>query len=103
MANLGILFVLSAVLCLILTPLARALAARWGLVDAPDGERKIHERPVPTTGGLAVFFALFLALGLAGTLPASWLGKLAFDTTQYLWLLSAATVIVIVGVLDDCG
>lgn len=103
MVNLGILFLLSGALCLMFTPLARTLAMRLGLVDTPDGERKIHDRPVPTTGGLAVFLALFLALGLVGALPASWLGRLGFDATQYQWLLLAATVIVTVGVLDDCG
>lgn len=37
----------------------RVLAPRWGLVDRP-GPRKVHDRPMPTSGGLAIWLGLLL-------------------------------------------
>src|SRR5262249_5896824 len=41
---------LSCVLCVALVPLVRAAARRCGLVDHPDGRRKMHARAVPLAG-----------------------------------------------------
>jgi UDP-GlcNAc:undecaprenyl-phosphate/decaprenyl-phosphate GlcNAc-1-phosphate transferase len=54
MISLFIAFCVSFVLCFLLTPMARALAIRYGLIDRPDGERKLHKRPTPTAGGIVV-------------------------------------------------
>src|SRR5437867_3653423 len=45
----------------LLTPLVMNLAERVGAIDQPN-ERKIHIRPIPRLGGVAVFAAFFLAL-----------------------------------------
>jgi len=47
----------SFVLALILTPLFRRVAVRFGLVDQPDFPRKIHDRPIPRIGGVPIFLA----------------------------------------------
>jgi UDP-GlcNAc:undecaprenyl-phosphate GlcNAc-1-phosphate transferase len=49
---------------LLLTPLARAAARQLQIVDEPDGKRKLHKRPVPLFGGVAVYFSLVLGLCL---------------------------------------
>lgn len=50
-----------------LTPLVRAAAIRWGVVDQPL-PRKIHKRPVPLLGGFAVVIAFAItAIAFAGT------------------------------------
>ena len=41
----------------------RRLGPRVGLVDRP-GARKIHEKPMPTSGGLAIWLGLVVPLGL---------------------------------------
>lgn len=46
----------------VLTPVARSLALRLGAIDKPDGHRKLHERPVPLFGGVAVYLALVFGL-----------------------------------------
>lgn len=51
---------------LVLTPLAGALATRVGLLDEP-GPLKVHARPVPYLGGLAVLAAA--SVGVAATRP----------------------------------
>ena len=58
----------AAVLGLTATFAARGAGRRFGLVDNPDGRRKIHARPVPVSGGLGVLVAAVVALGLAALL-----------------------------------
>jgi UDP-GlcNAc:undecaprenyl-phosphate GlcNAc-1-phosphate transferase len=104
MVFLGITFALSFGLGIVLTPLARALARRAGLVDRPDGRRKIHQGPVPLAGGIAVFVAASAAVA------ALWLFASGAHAEQLvarqsslvgLWL--AACFICLVGVADDAG
>lgn len=52
----------AAALSFALTPVARRLAFRVGAVDEP-GPRKIHEKPIPRLGGLAVVASIALVLG----------------------------------------
>lgn len=55
----------AAIFAVLLVPLWRTVAQRWGLVDDP-GHRKIHADPVPLSGGPAVFSALLLTAGMLG-------------------------------------
>lgn len=54
-------FGLSLVLSLALTPLAKKLACRVGAIVMPH-DRKVHERPTPTLGGLAIFASVALSV-----------------------------------------
>ncbi len=110
------LMALAAALSAALVPATRVLALRLGVLDHP-GERKIHDRPMPRLGGVAVFLA-FTALVLAGyvAIPhlraASWaqasLGEsLALLRDAYrvqaklTALLVGAALAFLVGLLDD--
>ena len=53
--------VVSFVLCLLLTPLVRGLFLKRGIVDRPDGIRKLHARPVPRVGGVPIAIAYLSA------------------------------------------
>ncbi len=59
--------IVALVLAAVLTPVVRAGAARIGLVDLPE-QRRVHDKPVPTAGGLAIFVAFWLAVAAAGGL-----------------------------------
>ncbi|MGA7614136.1 MAG: hypothetical protein WBX15_03045 [Thermoanaerobaculia bacterium] len=59
---------LAATLSWVLTPVTVLLARRVGAMDEP-GERKVHTRPIPRLGGLAVLFASFLLLAALSFLP----------------------------------
>jgi UDP-GlcNAc:undecaprenyl-phosphate GlcNAc-1-phosphate transferase len=60
-------FVTALAIALVATPLAGALGRRAGLVDRPTPDPlKVHTRPVPFTGGLAVVAATAAALAIAG-------------------------------------
>ena len=75
---------------LLLIPVLRYLSLRYGfLLDNPGG-RKVHERATPLVGGAAIY------LGMVAVVFA------AFKTTGILLpLLSAVTLIAVVGLLDD--
>lgn len=82
-------FLLALGLGAVLTPVAGWLGVRVGLVDRPDGGTlKVHARPVPLTGGLAVLASAAMALAFLGGLPS-------------LWSLAAVGTALAVGVADD--
>jgi UDP-GlcNAc:undecaprenyl-phosphate GlcNAc-1-phosphate transferase len=88
-------------LCLLLTPLARPLARGLGLVDWPDGRRKLHRRPIPVVGGPVLLIAVGVAVAVVfGRSP--WLGELALaEAVPLIGLLAAAVVLCVVGMADD--
>lgn len=58
-----IIFAVSVILSAILTWLIRRLALKLKIVDPPEvGGRKIHPKPVPLLGGVAIFLAVFIIL-----------------------------------------
>jgi UDP-GlcNAc:undecaprenyl-phosphate/decaprenyl-phosphate GlcNAc-1-phosphate transferase len=100
----------------------RKLAPKCGLVDQP-GHRKVHSTPVPLGGGLAIWFGIVLPLGMVVTWvmiggPSAWVDRYdqlnAYQTLilphidgfkeripDLLFLLGCATVLMLLGFLDD--
>ena len=88
---LAFLIALSA--SLVLTVPVRALAIRVGMVDSP-GPRKVHLKPIPLLGGLAIYAGVMLAILIAFDGPAR---------AQSFGIVTGATLVAIVGFLDDRG
>lgn len=80
----------AAVLSFVFTPLVRKLSVKFGFVDVPKDDRRMHNRPIPTVGGLAIFGA-FLIICL-------WMSNIS---RELLGMLGGALVIVVVGLIDD--
>lgn len=57
-----LVFFLSFILTLILVPLAKKIALKFKLIDWPNQSRKIHQKPIPLLGGLAIFLTTFLVI-----------------------------------------
>jgi UDP-GlcNAc:undecaprenyl-phosphate GlcNAc-1-phosphate transferase len=72
----------------LLTALLIRWAPRLGLVDHP-GERKVHTRPTPRGGGLAIYLALVLTTALLSPGPHTWL------------LLGVGFFVALLGLADD--
>jgi len=87
--KLIILPLLAAIVTLIITPTIRNLSIRYGAIDVPD-ERKVHKLPVPSSGGVAIFFAFLFAV-------------LFFNrpSPEILGFLIGATILTCFGLLDD--
>ena len=49
-----ITFVLSAVIAYFVTPLVIKLAYKIGAIDVPKDNRRVHKKPIPRLGGLAI-------------------------------------------------
>ena len=62
-------------------------------------ERDVHTRPTPRLGGLAMFFGVLAAFGVASSIPQ--LSLVFADNRPVLGLLAAAFIIVALGVADD--
>src|SRR5271156_2103713 len=78
---------------LMLTVPVRALALRVGMVDLP-GPRKVHLQPIPLLGGLAMYAGVMLGI------------LFAFDgaaRAQSAGIVTGATLVAVVGFLDDRG
>jgi len=83
---------------LALTRLMIAAGPRCGLIDRPGG-RRIHERPTPRCGGLAIYATLML--GIAGLLLARLDLGAALDPVWLGYFAVGATLLVAIGVVDD--
>jgi UDP-GlcNAc:undecaprenyl-phosphate/decaprenyl-phosphate GlcNAc-1-phosphate transferase len=82
--------ILSIVFALYFTPLMRMAALQLGLVDRPDGLLKKHDDVVPYLGGVAVFMAFLLTVGV-----------LTDFSQETLGLLLSGSIALMVGLLDD--
>jgi UDP-GlcNAc:undecaprenyl-phosphate/decaprenyl-phosphate GlcNAc-1-phosphate transferase len=76
-----------------LTVPVRQLALRVGMVDHP-GPRKVHVQPMPLLGGLAIYLGVLIALLVSMDGPA---------LTQVIGIYAGATLVAVVGILDDRG
>ena len=88
------LFVLAAIAVAIsaaATPLVRKIALKLDVIDLPKGKRKIHNKPIPLLGGLAIYFSFVIVMILKS-------GSLSQHETG---ILIGATIIVIGGIIDD--
>ena len=85
-----IAFVAALAISFAATPFIKKLAIRIGAIDVPKDDRRVHDKPIPRLGGLAIYIS-FLAVVLA-LVPYS---------TKLLGILVGATLIVIPGVIDD--
>lgn len=100
-------FSVSLVLVLIFTPFARRLAVWLGAVDMPH-DRKVHENPTPTLGGVAILLAVIISLLLCKVL-VSYSSALAepqgmvdaLSSFQLLGIILASTFIAVMGAVDD--
>jgi len=99
------IFAVALVVTFVVTPLVRRFALRRGLVDCPGG-RKVHERPIPRLGGVAIFAGVAIAIGLqiAGELRLGWGGTLVSEGAielRTIGVLLGMTIIFLVGLWDD--
>jgi UDP-GlcNAc:undecaprenyl-phosphate GlcNAc-1-phosphate transferase len=74
---------------LIITPIIRFVAKRFDIMDKPN-QRKIHTQPIPLLGGLVLFCAFVISLFFSNGL-----------SLQVKGLIGGATVILVVGIIDD--
>jgi UDP-GlcNAc:undecaprenyl-phosphate/decaprenyl-phosphate GlcNAc-1-phosphate transferase len=82
--------VVAAVISFACTPLAKKIAYNVGAIDVPKDERRVHQKPIPRLGGLAIFISF--------TLCSLYFLKL---DKHIIGMLFGATIIVAMGIVDD--
>lgn len=88
-----IVFLVALLASFAITIPVRLLALRTGMVDHP-GPRKVHAKPMPLLGGIAIY---------AGFVVAVLLSLHNVPEAQVIGILTGATLVVVVGILDDGG
>jgi len=86
-----LVFAGALVLAIGVTPVARWLASRMGVVDRPAA-RKIHRRPMPRMGGVAIYLTVLAAALVLGE---------RYNFTQFGSILIGATGVSFMGLVDD--
>ena len=90
----------SIILSIISTSIIIRFARRSNIMDTPD-IRKIHSKPVPRVGGVAIFVSV---IGII--IPVLFLTNVNSDTpllasSKAIFLLLAVSLIFLVGLVDD--
>jgi len=92
----------ATMLGLIVTPLVMRQSRILGLLDMP-GARKVHRTPIPRLGGLAIALAVIVPFAVAAYVLRHELFPEPGSAGPVLTLLSAATCVLVMGVIDDLG
>lgn len=82
------LFFTSFLVTLVTTPMVRSLALRFGVLDYP-GETRVHTRPTPRLGGVAIFLGFVLSIVLFSN----------YRATE--GILVGGAIILLIGLVDD--
>ncbi|MCC6620321.1 MAG: undecaprenyl/decaprenyl-phosphate alpha-N-acetylglucosaminyl 1-phosphate transferase [Deltaproteobacteria bacterium] len=92
-------FFVSLAVAIALTPMVLRMALARGLFDRPD-ERKVHERPIPRLGGIAIVIAFFVPV--TGLLIMGTGASQAFTSApQLVGLYVGGLLIAALGLFDD--
>ena len=83
-------FAVAAVLSYFFTPPVKNFAHKVGAIDVPKDARRMHQKPIPRLGGLAIYGGFLCSILIFGQL----------DETMLCVLLGAA-IIVALGIFDD--
>ena len=83
-------FIVAFVITFLMTPIAKHIAYSIKAIDVPKDARRMHKRPIPRLGGLAMIFGFMVAVLC--------FGRLDRGLTS---VLISGMIIAIMGVIDD--
>ena len=101
MRTAGVAFVLACLVSALLTPVVRRFALKHRLFDDHVSTRKVHGRPIPRLGGLALAAGFYTPL-LALLLEASGVGGQFYASSRKsIAFLLGGVAICVLGLFDD--
>lgn len=80
----------AAILSYAFTPVAKHFSIRFGFIDVPKDARRVHKKPIPTVGGLAIYMAFLIVVVCLTQL-----------NRQLMGIMAGALIIVVMGLIDD--
>lgn len=93
-------FFIAFIIAFFTTPLVRKIAFKIGAVDVPRDTRRVHKKPIPRLGGLAIFAGFIVAVLFTNISRILDTGIL-FEDYRVVGLLIGTIIIVVVGIIDD--
>ena len=92
-----ITFALAFIIAFSATPIVRKIAFRFGAVDIPGDNRRMHNKPIALMGGLAIVtgFVVSLVFDLATV------SNILATFKEFKGLIAGIAIIVFMGILDD--
>ena len=100
--NSSVVVLISAAVSAVIFAPAVGYVCRWlGIVDRPDGHRKLHTHAVPLTGGPTVLLSIIVSIAVTKYVFPDLLSASDGDVRFLLSLSGASLLIVLVGMLDD--
>lgn len=83
-------FLVAILISLVLTPFVRRASVHFGIMDVPKDDRRVHKKPIPLAGGLAIFASFLISVPIFVGLRK-----------ETIALLIGASIIVVSGFIDD--
>lgn len=84
------IFGLSVVIALVMTPVSIRVAHKIGAMDVPKDWRRMHDHAIPRFGGLAIFAAVMITMGV-----------FAWDEPRIRVAMLGGALMYLLGVIDD--
>lgn len=95
------IFVIALFSSLVLTPTVRRLSNRFGWLDDPRDDRRVHHRAIPRLGGLAILASVLIALLVVPIVNNLVTQAIVRDKWQLLMVFAPAIFVSLVGLYDD--
>lgn len=97
MQRLDYIFIIGAFVCAFLislagAPVAKIIAYKIGAIDVPKDNRRMHKKPIPRLGGIAIFAGFYISAIIFDT---------PYMSKEIRGMLLGAIVIVALGMVDD--
>lgn len=93
------IIIITCVLSIIITPLTIKFANKFGFVDVPKDSRRVHAKPMPRIGGLAIVISMLIGLSLYCLIT---MGTASVElTNKFLAYVIGAIIISTMGFIDD--
>lgn len=83
-------FIVATIISLVMTPIIRKYLIKYGIVDIPKDNRRMHKKPIPVAGGIAIYIATIISVIIFVGLNKSTIA-----------LIAGSTIIVVSGIIDD--
>ena len=96
--NIIMLFSIAFVVSFFMTPFVKNLAIKVNAIDVPKDERRVHKKPIPRLGGLAMLSGFIMALIYYFIMVG--MDSVVFNS-KILGLILGIIIIEIAGIWDD--
>lgn len=91
--------IISIIISFILTPLVIKFANKFGYVDIPKDGRRVHQKPMPRIGGIAIILSMFVGF-IVYNLFTNGIDSITLNSSFTGYILGAI-IIFTMGILDD--